>query len=294
MFKRISKGDVVFDSVNTILLVMFFLVAAYPLYFVLIASISEPEFVNRGEIFLIPNGISIASYEAVFKDSRILMGYRNTIFYTTFGTFLSVCATVGAAFALSRKELKGRKFLMGYFLLTMYFKGGLIPTYLVVKSLDLVNKPVVMIIFGAVNVFNLIICRTFFDNNIPDELWEAATIDGCTMWGFFWKIALPLSKTIISIMVLYYAIAHWNEYFNAMIYLNKMEYYPLQLFLREILVQNQSMSMDVDPMMLDEVQKRADAIKYAVIVVASAPVLALYPFVQKYFVKGVMVGSVKG
>lgn len=294
MFIRVSKGDAVFDIFNTGLLILFLLVAAYPLYFVVIASVSAPEFVSRGEIILFPKGFSLGSYQLVFQDNRVLTGYRNTILYTLFGTFLSVAITVGAAFALSRKELIGRKFFMGLFLLTMYFKGGLIPTYLVVKSLNLINNPLVLILVGALNVFNLIICRSFFDNNIPCELWEASCIDGCSLWGFFWRIALPISKTIIAIMVLYYAVSNWNEYFGAMLYLSKKEYFPLQLFLREILIQNQNLATDIDPSMLNVLQERAEAIKYAVIVVASAPVLALYPFVQKYFVKGVTVGSIKG
>lgn len=294
--KRSCVQDKIFDVVVFILLLLIFFIVAYPLYFVLIASISDPNYVNRGEVFLLPKGFSPRAYALVVRDPRILTGYGNTIFYTFFGTLLSVVVTVCAAFPLSRpkKELYGHRTLTWFFLFTMYFSGGLVPTYMQVKNLGLVNTRAVMILLGSVSVWNLIVCRTFFKNTIPNELWEAASVDGCNVFRFFWSIVLPNAKAIIAIMTLYYAVAQWNEYFRALIYLSKSSLYPLQMILRDLLLAAQALTIDADPSLIIEMTKQAESMKYAIIVVSSVPVLALYPFVQKYFVKGVMVGSVKG
>lgn len=286
--------DKIFDAVVLFLLVGAFILTAYPLFFVVIASISDPDYVNAGEVFLYPKGFSLRSYEFVMQDSRIMTGYMNTIIYTVFGTLVSVIVTVCAAFSLSRKELLFHKFFTWFFLFTMYFGGGLIPTYLQVRDLGLTNTRGAMILVGAVGIWNLIVCRTFFKNTMPDELWEAASIDGCGMLRFFYKIVIPNAKPIIAIMVLYYAVGQWNEFFKALIYISRSELYPLQLILRDMLLASQTLSIDADPELIIEMTKQAESMKYAMIVVSSLPVLALYPFVQKFFVKGMMVGSVKG
>ncbi len=286
--------DKIFDNIVLIMLGGAFILTAYPLFFVLIASISDPNYVNAGEVFLYPKGFSLRAYEFVLQDSRIMTGYLNTIIYTVLGTLLSVTVTVCAAFALSRKELMFSRFFTWYFLFTMYFSGGLIPTYLQVRDLGLTNTRGAMIIVGAVGIWNLIVCRTFFRNTIPDELLEAASIDGCGMLRFFFQIVIPNAKPIIAIMVLYYAVGQWNEFFKALIYISKSELYPLQLILRDMLLASQTLAIDADPELIIEMTKQAESMKYAMIVVSSLPVLALYPFVQKFFVKGMMVGSVKG
>ena len=242
-----------------------------------------------------PVDITVEGYKRIFQDVRIWTGYKNTFLYTIVGTFINITLTMMIAYPLSRKDFSGRRFLMIFLLITMYFNGGLIPTYLVVKNLHLNDNWWVMVILGAVSVYNVIIARTFLQNTIPEELYEAASIDGCSHFLFFIKMVLPLSKAIIAVLTLYYGIGHWNEFMRALIYLRDEKLYPLQIILRSILVQN----MSQDPMMGDvedavEMARIGELIKYGVIIVASVPVLLLYPLLQKYFVQGVMIGSVKG
>ncbi len=292
-----TRADKVFDAFNFLILSLVGLVVLYPLYFVFIASISDPDAVNTGQVILYPVGFSLEGYQKLFEDSRIWIGYRNTIFYTVFGTALNVVITLISAYPLSRKDLVGRKYLLFYFLFTMFFNGGLIPTYLQVSSLGLYNTPLVLVVLGAINIYNMIIAKSFFENTISPDLREAAEIDGCGSFRFFLSIALPLSKALIGVMVVYYAIGHWNEYFNALIYVADQQLQPLQMVLREILIQNSSIQMVTDESMLEEMLRReryANLIKYGIIVVASVPMLCVYPFVQKYFAKGVMLGSTKG
>jgi len=292
-----TKGDVVFNTVVTALTVLALLVCLYPLYFVLIASVSQPEDIVSGKVFLLPSGTSFSAYEFIFKEKDIWMGYRNTIFYTVCGTAFGVIVTVLAGYALSRKDLIGRNLIMKIMVFTMFFNGGLIPTYMVVNKLGLINTPFVLIIVGSVWVYNIIIARTFFQSTIPDELLEAAFLDGCGNFRFFVSIVLPVSKAIIAVIALYYAVGHWNSYFNALIYLTKKQLFPLQLILRDLLLQGQQLvsSMDADEIeTLVERQRIAEIIKYGIIVVSSVPMICAYPFLQKYFVKGVMIGSVKG
>ncbi len=294
---KLAKSDKVFDFFNYIILGIVALIVIYPLYFVLIASISEPDAVNAGYIFLYPIGITMEGYQRIFEDSSIWIGYRNTIFYTVFGTALNVIITLLTAYPLSRSDLKGKKYIMLFFLFTMFFNGGLIPTFILVNDIGLYNKPVTLIIMGALAVYNMIIAKSFFENTIPSELKEAAEIDGCGPFKFFLQIVLPLSKALIGVLAVYYGVSHWNQYFNALIYLTDAELQPLQMILREILIQNSSVQMAMDESMLEELYRReryAQLIKYGVIVVASVPMLCIYPFVQKYFAKGVMIGSVKG
>ena len=290
-----ALGDRTFDAIVYLLMFLFLLVCLYPLYFITIASISDPNLVASGQVILFPRGITFGGYERIFNYRKIWSGYRNTILYTTLGTTINVVITVFAGFALSRKTLVGRKFFLMLFVFTMFFNGGMIPTYMVVKSLGLINKIWAMVLPNALQVWNLMIARSFFETTIPEDLRSAAFIDGAGNLRFFFQIVMPLSKAIVSVMVLFYAISHWNAFFNAFLYLESDKLYPLQVVLRDILVSNQP-----DPSMIDDLatlierQKVAEMLKYGLIVVASVPVLLLYPFVQRYFVTGVMVGSIKG
>jgi putative aldouronate transport system permease protein len=294
-----SKGDKVFDIVNIFLLVMAALIILYPLYFVLIASISDPDLVNTGQVVLMPKGITFMGYVRVFKEKEILTGYRNTIFYTVLGTLVNLFFTLTAAYALSKKQLRGRNFFTLMFAFTMFFSGGLIPTYILVKNLNMLNKVWALIIPNAVTMYNIVIARTFFMNSVPSEIEESALIDGCNTTYTFIKIVLPLSKALIAVMALFYGVGHWNSYFSALIYITDRELYPLQLILREILVLNEMKAQMFEVMAEGEdvisiQMKIASMIKYTVIVVSSLPVLIIYPFLQKYFAKGVMLGALKG
>lgn len=290
-----SKEDLIFDIINTIVLGLVFFIVAYPLYFVVIASISDPYAVLNGEVLLFPKGLNIDSYIKIFADSQIWRGYANSIAYTFVGTILNVALTMTVAFPLSRRYFSGRKVITTIMLITMYFSGGLIPTYLLVKSLGLRDTFGVMVLLGAVSVYNVIIARTFLESNIGDELEEAAEIDGCSKLRFFLSMVLPLSKAIIAVLVLYYAVAHWNDYMRGLIYLNTADKYPLQLVIRSILIQTQMAAQDsTDIADIDARMKLAEAMKYGVIIISTLPTLVLYPFIQKHFVKGVMIGAVKG
>lgn len=290
-----SKSDIVFLSIVYGTVILISIVILYPLWFVIIASISDPNLVATGEVLLLPKGITFEGFKYIFRDPRIWSGYYNTIRYTVVGTILALFITVPAGYALSRTDMMGRGIIMKLLIVTKYFSGGLIPTYLVVKSLGLVNTPYVLMILGSFSVFNLILCRTYFLNTMPIELQEAAEIDGCGIFQYFMKVVIPLSKSIIAIMVLYYAVGHWNSFFNGLIYVTDSDLYPLQLILRDILITGQSVDpATVDPESLELMKQIARTIQYGVIIVSSLPVLVLYPFVQKHFVKGVMIGSVKG
>lgn len=290
-----NPSDSVFTFLVYAIVIFITLVILYPLLFVVIASISDPNLVASGKVLFLPKGINFEGYKYILDDKRIWTGYYNTIRYAFFGTLIALFITIPAGYALSRQDMAGRGFVMKLLIITKYFSGGLIPTYLVIKGLHLVNTPYVLMILGSFSVFNLILCRTFFINTLPLELQEAAEIDGCGIFQYFISVVIPLSKAIIAIMVLYYAVGHWNSFFNSLVYVTDQKLYPLQLIMRDILITGQS----VDPSTMDpdsyEVMKQiARTIKYGAIIVSSLPVLCLYPFVQKYFVKGIMVGSVKG
>jgi len=290
-----SKEDKIFDVVNTIFLSLICLAVLYPLYFVIIASISNPNMVYNGEVWLFPKEITFEGYKRIFSDPKIWLGYKNTVVYTVVGTIVQVSLTLMAAYALSRKDFYGKSFFMMVILFTMFFNGGLIPTYLVVKDLGMLNTIWAMILPKAVAVWNLIVARSFFEENIPNELLEAGKIDGCSNTKFFLKVVLPLSKPIIAVMVLFYAVGQWNSYFDALIYLNDESLYPLQLILRNILTQNQlSIKMLSDLDNLAAQQQVGEIIKYGIIIVGALPLLIVYPFVQRHFVKGVLIGGVKG
>lgn len=291
----ILNNDLLFDIVVHVLVVLAAFIVAYPLYFVVIASVSDPAAVNSGGVLLFPVAPQLDGYAQILRDTRIWSGYLNTAIYTGFGTLLAVMITIPGGYALSRENLVGRRFIMKAMVFTLYFNGGLIPTYLVVKTLHLIDTRLVLIILGSFSAYYLIITRTFFASKIPEEFFEAALIDGCGQGRFFFSIVLPLSREIIAVMALFYAVLHWNSFFDALIYVNSQRLYPLQLFLRDILITSQTIQMNIqDPEMLLKMQRVAEMIKYGVIIVSSLPVLLMYPFVQRYFVTGVMIGGIKG
>lgn len=286
--------DRIFDAVNTALMAVVLLIAAYPLYFVLIASISEPTLVSAGKVLLYPREVTWLGYERIFSIGKIWRGYRNTILYTGLGTAISLALTLTGGYALSRRTLPFRNFWTALFTFTMFFNGGMIPMYLLVRDLNLLDKVWCMVLPGALSVWNLIIARTFFQSTIPEELMEAADLDGCGQLRFFFVIAIPLTKALIAVLALYYMVGLWNGYFNAIIYLKTPQLYPLQLILREILVMDQNQEMLGDMWDFVERQKMAELVKYGVIVVSTLPLICAYPFVQRFFIKGVMIGSIKG
>ena len=250
--------------------------------------------VTSGKVWLFPVDFSLAGYQAVFRTNDVLIGYRNSLFYMVVGTIINLFMTLIAAYPLSRDDLPGQGIIMKLFTFTMIFSGGMIPNYLLMKDLHLLNTPWVMIIPGAISVYNMIITRTFIRSNIPKEMLEAAQIDGCSDIQYFLKMVLPLSGAVIAVITLYYAIGHWNAYFNAFMYLNDKELYPLQIFLKNILVSNQVEADMIVDEQVQAVEGIAEVLKYSLIVVAVVPVMIIYPFVQKHFVKGVMIGAVKG
>ena len=283
-----------FYSIVYTVLILLLIVVLYPLIYIVSASFSSPNAVSTGKVILFPVDFSLEGYKEVMKYSDVWIGYRNTILYTVAGTVLNVVLTMLTGFGLSRKGLPGRKFITFLFTFTMLFSGGLVPTYLVMNRLNLINTPFAMIFPGAINITNMIIARTFI-SSIPDDLEEAAMIDGCSHARYFFEMVVPLSKAIIAVLMLYYAVGHWNAYFNALIYLSNRALYPLQLFLREILVLNTAGGDTImDPELEEKMRGMAELLKYALIVVSTAPILCAYPFAQKYFTKGVMVGSLKG
>lgn len=289
-----TPGDRIFRALCYFIMTLLLLLVLCPLIFVCSASVSDPSMVASGKVLLLPKGFTLDGYRRVFQDKSILTGYANTIFYTTVGTLINLAVTVPAGYALARSTLPGKKFFMTYFMIPMYFGGGLIPTFLVVNALHLYNTRAVMVLLYAFSMYNCIICRTFF-GGLPKEVEEAAIIDGCTSFQVFWQIVLPLSKALMGVMVLYFAVAHWNIYFAALIYLRDTDKHPLQLVLRKILVLETASDdmIGMEEAALAKLQLK-ELVKYAVIIVSSLPVLILYPFLQKYFDQGVMIGSVKG
>ena len=299
---RKTRSDRVFDICNSVLMLLIMFFMLYPLYFTVIASFSDPYEVSQGSITFLIKGFTTDAYKNVFKNSTIWTGYRNTLLYTLFGTLFNLFLTIPTAYVLSKKNLPGRNFFSWFFLFTMYFSGGMIPTYLTVRDLGLLNKPVTLVILGGMSIFNMIVSRVYFETSIPETIYEAARIDGCSEMRMFFRIALPLSAPIIAVMALFYGVAHWNDYFTALLYITKTDLYPLQIVLRNILIMNQNAlsAIDIGSATDDAVAaaiklaNMAEAMKYALIFIASAPLLIAYPFVQKYFVKGIMIGSLKG
>lgn len=292
--RRVSGRDRAIEILVVAVLFIITCVILYPLYFVLIASISDPNYVNAGKVLLIPRALMFDGYKRVFAYDQIWRAYFNTIVYLILGTFLSTFLTLSAGYALSRKDLKLRSFIMILFTLTMFFNGGMIPRYMLVKNMGLTDTIWCMILPNAVSVWNLIIARTFFSSNLPGDLLEAAKIDGCNDLKFFFSIAVPLSSALTMVMVLFYGVGIWNSYFDAMIFLKSQRLQPLQLIMRDILIVNRTsnqMISDVSEQVAR--QKTGELLKYVIIIISSAPLLIIYPFLQKYFETGIMVGAVK-
>ncbi|MFD0870914.1 Inner membrane ABC transporter permease protein ycjP [Chlamydia abortus] len=290
-----SRGERVFEGIVYAALGLVLLIVIYPLIYVLSASLSEPAAILRGEIWLLPKGFTFDAYRKVFENRDIMTGYLNTILYTVTGTSINLLFTTMAAYPLSRRDFYGRNLITALIVFTMFFSGGMIPLYLLIRDLHMLNTIWALVIPGAVSVWNIIIMRTFFQTSIPFEIQESAFIDGCSNIQTLLRIVLPLSMPIIAVMTLFYAVGHWNAFFNALIYLTDRDKYPLQLFLREILIQEQmdEMASSNDDTLMNYMLQ-IEALKYAVVVVANLPMLILYPFLQKYFVKGVMIGALKG
>ncbi|MFI9844838.1 carbohydrate ABC transporter permease [Nonomuraea sp. NPDC051941] len=296
-FRKKTPGDVIFTLALGAICVAVLFAVVYPVYFVVIASVSNPSLISTGEVWLWPKGVNLFGYREIFNDERIWTGYRNTLLYGVAGTALNLVVTIPAAYALSRPEFRPRRILMLFFVFTMFFNGGLIPTYLLYRDLGLLDNWLVFVLPSAVNVYNLIIARAFFEHSLPKELFEAAMIDGVSYLQYFARVALPLSKAIVSVIGLYYLVQHWNDFFTGMVFVRDNALQPLQIVLRDILLSNQAFAGGVGASGGSGTsydQQYADQIKYGVIVVSSLPVLVLYPFLQRYFEKGVLIGSVKG
>ena len=294
-FGKAPLGDKIFIILIYILLAAIMLVVFLPLVYIVSASFSDPQAVISNEVWFLPVRPTLRGYQAVFKNRNILTGFANSFYYMIVGTLVNIVMTVMCAYPLSRKEFTARNKVAMIFVFTMYFSGGLIPTYMLVNSLGLVNTRWSMIIPSAMSTYNMIICRTYFVNSIPDELYEAGQLDGCTPFKYLLRVVVPLSKPILAVLVLYYGVTKWNSYFDAMIYLKSQTMVPLQIVLRDILILNQvDYTMISDASAIAAQRGLTDLLKYSTIVVASLPVLCIYPFVQKYFVKGVMIGAVKG
>ena len=288
------NSDHIIDTGITVISLMILVIVLVPLLFVLAASFSDPDLVLRGKVLLWPKGFTLNAYSMVFENEDIWRGYRNTLLYTVGGTAINIVLTVAAAYPLSRKEMQGRRVLTLVVLFTMYFNGGLIPTYLLVRDLGMYNTVWAILIPSAIATYNLIVAKSFFEQSIPAELYEAAKLDGCGSMRTLFSIVLPLSKAIIAVLVLYYGVARWNAYFDALVYLRNDNLHPLQIVLRNILLLSQTEQMGSNSVGMGEKIKAIEAIKYSVIVVSSVPILLLYPLAQRYFVNGVMIGAVKG
>ena len=284
--------DKLFDVITMIFCIITLIIVLYPIYFIVIASFSSAADVARGNVWLLPKHMSIAGYKEVFRSGDIWVGYRNTILYTVVGTLIFMIVNMPAAYALSRKDLKGKKLIMFYFMFTMFFNGGMIPTYFTIKSFGLYDTFWVMVLPFSVNVYNIIVMRSFFVSSIPESLYDAACIDGCSTTRYFISIVLPLSKAIIAVMVLWTAVSMWNSYFNALLYIQNDNLKPLQLVLRNILIKNESVFMEQGTSQM-AARQLAEVMKYSIIVVSTLPIMCVYPFVQKHFNQGVMIGSVK-
>lgn len=292
--KRMSMGDKIVNSVFYVFLSVLMILCAYPVWYTLVASISSPTYINSGAFILWPKGLQFDAYAYAFRQEHLWVGYGNTIMYTVCGTLLALCICLPAGYALSRKDLPFRGVIMGLFVFTMYFGGGLIPMYIVCKTLNLLNTRLILILFGSVSVYNIILIRTNFQAGIPEEMREAASIDGCSNSRFFFQFVLPLSKAIIAVIALYVAVGYWNNYYNALVYVTDRDKQPLQLYLRQLLMVSIDNGTTSDPEEQAWMNQLAQVVRYAVIVISTLPIMCMYPFLQKHFVHGVMIGSLKG
>mgnify|MGYP001027782315 CR=1 FL=1 len=292
----LSREDRVFMFTVYAIGLLLLLTVAYPLVYVVSASLSDPMQVIGGQVVLLPKAVSIKAYQEVFRSGDIMTGYRNTIAYTMVGTLINMAMTTIAAYPLSRPDMAGRNLITMLISFTMFFSGGMIPTFLTIKNLGLLNTFWVMVLPGAISVTNLLIMRNYFQHSVPNEIIEAAYVDGCTNIGTLLRVVIPISQSIFGVLLIYYFVGHWNSYFNALLYLNDRSRYPLQVFLRQILLQNSlaDMASGTSGDSQAEVALLSETLKYAVIVTASVPALVLYPFMQKFFAQGIMIGSIKG
>ena len=291
----IPREDKIMYGIVYAVMIVLLIIILYPLLYIVSSSFSSGQAVSSGKVILWPVDFSTTGYEIIFSYKLVWTGYLNTIIYTVVATSLNIILTVMAAYPLSRRDFYGRGVYMTLFMIIMFFSGGMIPNYILMTKLGFTNTRWAIILSGGISVYNMIIMRTYFQNSIPYELFEAARIDGISDWGYLFKIVLPLSRAILAVILLYYAVAHWNSYFNAMLYLRDRDLYPLQMVLRDILNASKvDLSEIEDPVLLKQMRGAADTMKYSLIVVSCVPVLAAYPFVQKFFEKGVMIGSVKG
>jgi putative aldouronate transport system permease protein len=290
-----SRSDRIVEWTIVCLLGLVLVIVMYPLIYVFSASLSDPLAILKGEVRLLPKGFNLDAYKKVFQNQNIIRGYLNTFIYTLTGTAINVVMTTLAAYPLSRKDFYGRNVFNVLIVFTMFFSGGMVPMYILVSNLNLLNTIWAVVLPGAISVWNMMIMRTYFQSNISLEIQEAAAMDGCSNIGILSRIVLPLSAPILAVMILFYAVGHWNAFYNALMYLSDRSKFPLQVILREILIQNR---MDEMASVLDEdkiqYMMNVEALKYAVVIVANIPVFILYPFLQKYFVKGVMIGALKG
>lgn len=291
-----TKADRVFYVVNGVLMFLLFLLYAWPLWFILIASVSDPNYVQAGQVLLWPKGFHWGGYKLILENEALVRGYLNSIVYTVAGTILNIIMTICAAYPLSKKDFLPRKFFATFFIFTMYFSGGLIPLFLQVRDLGLYNSPLAMIVPSAVSIYNVLILRSNFMYGVPESLQEAAVLDGANTFQMLWKVILPLVKPTLAVLVLYYAVGHWNDYFSALVFLKDNELMPLQTVLRDILIVGK-IDMSTGGMEMEaiiEKLKTAQTLKYSIIVISTVPLMLVYPFIQKHFVKGIMVGAVKG
>lgn len=290
--KRRSRMTVA-EAIMYAFAILFLIAIMYPIYFIVIASFSDPSSVANGQVWVFPKGFTLEGYKELLRHENIWIGYRNTILYTVVGTLFGLVVNISAAYALSRKDLVGRKLFSLFFIFTMFFSGGLIPTFLTIRDFHLYNTFLVMVLPFSVVVFDMIVARTFFQTSIPGDLWEAAQIDGCGNLRYFVLVVLPLSKAIIAVLGLWIAVGYWNSYFNALIYLKDPNLYPLQLILRNILITNQMQSGMGTGEAAQVALRLANLMRYSVIIIATIPIMCVYPFIQKYFNQGVMIGAVK-
>ena len=299
---RRNSGDKIYDTVIFVILTLIFISVAYPLYFIIISSISDPVKVSSGQVIFFPQGFTADGYKTVFETNTVMRGFLNSLWYSALGVFISLAVTLPTAYALSRNDFFGRKIISIFYIITMFVSGGLIPTYMVIRNMGMMDTVWALVVPGALGVYNVMVARTFFQANIPPELLDAARIDGCNDTRFFISIVLPLSGAIIAILVLWVGVGHWNSYFSALIYISTPGKQPLQIVLRDILIQNTEniQGVNLAAMTAEAMRERARAealkemMKYSLIVIANLPVMLLYPFIQKHFVKGVTVGSLKG
>jgi putative aldouronate transport system permease protein len=294
-----TKGDLLFNWISNLVIFLGCLVVLYPLYFIIIASISDPMYVIGGEVTFYPRGITLAGFKRIVNYQPLWTGYLNSLYYAVVGGVLSTALTLFAAYPLSRGDFSGKKAFTFFLLITMFFQGGLIPLYIVVNALGLRNTYWALILVGAIHVMNLFITSSYFRSTNIAELFEASQVDGCSHFGYFFRILLPISTPIVIVMLLFYGVWQWNDFFRALIFLDKTQYYPIQLVLKDLLASSQVTGaffemLSADPVAYAEMLKAAESMKYGIIIVATIPMLLLYLFLQKYFVKGITMGSVKG